>query len=124
MEYGIYFNNNSANENILATITELKNIFFIENSSFDDEKSTPDKEEVEVSSNSNSNDIENLKENFKEMHLNNFKFIENNDNYIKDKVYDDVKLKVKKFFDSGKCSCSFKCFEKIGYKQFFTYQLE
>ncbi|GES99427.1 hypothetical protein GLOIN_2v1769618 [Rhizophagus clarus] len=103
MEYGIYFNNNSANENILATITELKNIFFIENSSFDDEKSTPDKEEVEVSSNSNSNDIENLKENFKEMHLNNFKFIENNDNYIKDKVYDDVKLKVKKFFDKFEC---------------------
>ncbi|GES98234.1 hypothetical protein GLOIN_2v1484099 [Rhizophagus clarus] len=120
MEYGIYFNNNSANENILAAITELENIFFIENSSSDDEKNTSDNEEVEVSSN-NSNDIENLEENFKEMRLNNFEFTENNDNYIEDIVYDDVKLKVKKFF-SGKCSCSFKCFEKISYEQFLTHR--
>ncbi|GES76447.1 hypothetical protein GLOIN_2v1838883 [Rhizophagus clarus] len=101
MEYGIYFNNNSANENILAAITELENIFFIKNSSSDNKKSTSDNEEVEVSSN-NSNDIENLEENFKKMRLNNFEFTENNDNYIKDKVYDD----------------------KIGYEQFLTHWLE
>ena len=28
MEYGIYFNNDNANENILATLEELENTFF------------------------------------------------------------------------------------------------
>jgi hypothetical protein len=124
MEYGINFNSNSANENILTAITELENIYFIENSSSDDEKSTSDREEIEVASN-NSNDIENFEENFEEiMHLNDLEFAENNDNYIEDKIYDDVKLKVKKFFDNGKCSCSPKCFEKIGYEQFLMHRLE
>ncbi|RIA90814.1 hypothetical protein C1645_769005, partial [Glomus cerebriforme] len=55
-----------------------------------------------------------INKNFENLHLNNFEFIENTDNYIENKVYDDLKLKVKKVFKNGKCSCNSNCFEKIG----------
>ncbi|PKC17578.1 hypothetical protein RhiirA5_346049, partial [Rhizophagus irregularis] len=94
---------------------ELNNTFFIENDSSSDEKSISDNEIIP-----NVNDIEDdtqsLVENFNEMHLNNFEFMENSDSYIEDKVYVDIKLKVKDFFDKGKCTCNSKCFEKIGYE--------
>ena len=35
------------------------------------------------------------KNDFNEIHLSNFEFVENSDNYIEDKVYDDLKLKIK-----------------------------
>ncbi|PKK55744.1 hypothetical protein RhiirC2_759461, partial [Rhizophagus irregularis] len=95
---------------------ELNNTFFIENDSSSDEKSISDNEIIP-----NVNDIEDdtqsLVENFNEMHLNNFEFMENSDSYIEDKVYVDIKLKVKEFFDKGKCTCNSKCFEKIGYER-------
>ena len=50
--------------------------------------------------------------------------MENSDSYIEDKVYDDIKLKVKEFFDKGKCTCNSKCFEKIGYERFLTCRME
>ncbi|PKC56964.1 hypothetical protein RhiirA1_473231 [Rhizophagus irregularis] len=71
---------------------DLKNTYFIKNSDSDNEKSTSDGE-IEVASNNDYNDIENLEENFEEMCLNDFKFTENYDNYIKDKIYDELKLK-------------------------------
>ena len=37
-------------------------------------------------------------------------------NYIEDKIYDDLKLKVKEYFEKGKCLYDSKCFEKIGYE--------
>jgi hypothetical protein len=123
MEYGIHFTNDSANENILAALTELDNTFLNENLSSDSEKNISDSE---VSSN-NSNDIEdieNLEENFNEMHLSNCEFVENSVNYVEDKVYDNLKLKVKEFFDNGKCSCNSKCFEKIGYERFLIRRVE
>ncbi|PKY62569.1 hypothetical protein RhiirA4_527648, partial [Rhizophagus irregularis] len=123
MEYRINFNNNNANENILSALAELNDTFFIENNSSSDEKSVSDNEVI-----SNFSDIEedtqNLDENFNEMHLNSHEFVENNDSYIEDKVYDDIKLKVKEFFDKGKCSCNPKCFEKIGYERFLTRRME
>ncbi|EXX69029.1 uncharacterized protein OCT59_019718 [Rhizophagus irregularis] len=123
MEYGIYFNKDGANENISAALMDLENTYFIENSDSDNEKSTLDGE-IEVASNNDYNNIENLKENFEEMRLNDFEFTENYDNYIEDKIYDELKLKVKEFFDKGKCSCQVKCFEKIGYEQFLAHRLE
>ncbi|PKC73669.1 hypothetical protein RhiirA1_437444 [Rhizophagus irregularis] len=123
MEYGINFDNDNANENILSALAELNNTFFIENDSSSDEKSISDNEIIP-----NVNDIEDdtqsLVENFNEMHLNNFEFMENSDSYIEDKVYVDIKLKVKEFFDKGKCTCNFKCFEKIGYERFLTRRIE
>ena len=104
MEYGINFNNVNANENILSALAELNDTFFIENNSSSDEKSVSDNEVI-----SNFSDVEddtqNLVENFNEMHLNSHEFVENNDSYTEDKVYDDIKLKVKELFDKGKCSC-------------------
>uniref|UniRef100_U9UWU0 Uncharacterized protein n=1 Tax=Rhizophagus irregularis (strain DAOM 181602 / DAOM 197198 / MUCL 43194) TaxID=747089 RepID=U9UWU0_RHIID len=123
MEYGINFDNDNANENILSALAELNNTFFIENDSSSDEKSISDNEIIP-----NVNDIEDdtqsLVENFNKMHLNNFEFMENSDSYIEDKVYVDIKLKVKEFFDKGKCTCNFKCFEKIGYERFLTRRIE
>ncbi|PKK70580.1 hypothetical protein RhiirC2_866099 [Rhizophagus irregularis] len=123
MEYGINFDNDNANENILSALAELNNTFFIENDSSSDEKSISDNEIIP-----NVNDIEDdtqsLVENFNEMHLNNFEFMENSDSYIEDKVYVDIKLKVKEFFDKGKCTCNSKCFEKIGYERFLTRRIE
>ncbi|PKB93283.1 hypothetical protein RhiirA5_415157, partial [Rhizophagus irregularis] len=84
MEYGINFDNDNANENILSALAELNNTFFIENDSSSDEKSISDNEIIP-----NVNDIEDdtqsLVENFNEMHLNNFEFMENSDSYIEDK---------------------------------------
>jgi len=59
MEHSIYFNNDSANENILATLEELDNIFFIENSSSNSKKSVSNSEII-----SNSDNIDDIKENF------------------------------------------------------------
>ena len=113
MEYDIYFENENANETISAALAELNDIFFIENSSSESEKNgSEDEGNVLIIS-----DDENF-ENLNEIDLSNFEFVENSDNYIEDKVYDDLKLKVKEFFKNGKCSCNSKCYEKIGYKQF------
>ena len=123
MEHSIYFNNDSANENILATLEELDNIFFIENSSSNSKKSVSNSEII-----SNSDNIDDAKENFidnfNEMHLSNFEFVENSDNFIKDEVYDNLKLKVREIFNNNKCLYNFNCFEKIGYEQFFIHYIE
>ncbi|CAG8845479.1 36007_t:CDS:2, partial [Gigaspora margarita] len=48
----------------------------------------------------------------------------NSNNYIEDKVYDDLKLKVKELFKKGKCTCCSKCLEKIGYERFLAHRIE
>ncbi|GBC03703.1 hypothetical protein RclHR1_05270012 [Rhizophagus clarus] len=97
MEYGIYFNDDNANNNVLATLEEVNNTFFIEN---DSEENTSDSSNHE--DHEKNNDINDLEENFNEMHLSNFEFMENPDNFIEDEVYNKLKLKVKEFFRSGK----------------------
>jgi hypothetical protein len=119
MKYGIYFNNNSDNSTILSALEVLENTFFVENSSGESEKNTTDDDE-----NTSDEEITSMNKNFENLHLNNFEFIENTDNYIEDKVYDDLKLKVKKVFESGKCSCNPNCFEKIGYERFLECRVE
>ncbi|GES78278.1 hypothetical protein GLOIN_2v1484099 [Rhizophagus clarus] len=91
MEYGIYFNNDSENNAILSALKELKNTFFAENSSCESEKNTTNDDE-----NTSDEEITFMDKNFENLHLNNFEFIENTDNYIENKVYNDLKLKVKK----------------------------
>jgi hypothetical protein len=93
MEYGIHFDNDSANENILAALEEVNNTFFVEDLSSNSEENASDS-----SNHEDDNDIDNLDENFNEMHLNNFEFIENPDNFIEDEVYNELKLKVEEFF--------------------------
>jgi hypothetical protein len=46
----------------------------------------------------NDNDINNFNEDFNEMHLSNFEFVENPNNFIKDEVYNELKLKVEEIF--------------------------
>ncbi|RIA79589.1 hypothetical protein C1645_840332 [Glomus cerebriforme] len=100
MKYGIHFNNNNANENILATLEEVDNIFFVENLSSDSKENISDSEETtsDSSNHEDNNDIDNLNENFNEMHLITLNF--------------------------GKCSCSPNCYEKIGYEQFLACRME
>ena len=121
MKYSIHFSNDSANETILSALEELNNTFFIENSSSESEKNISDNHTSDSDS-----DIKSLETNFNKIHLNNFEFVENPDNYIEDDIYDDLKSKVKKFIKEGKCSCHSKdnCFEKIGYEQFLAYRIE
>jgi Asp-tRNA(Asn)/Glu-tRNA(Gln) amidotransferase B subunit len=113
MEYSIYFENDNANETISASLEELNNIFFIEISSSESEKNMLEDDEnmLITSDDENFKNLNEINEN-----LNNFEFVENSDNYIEDKVYDNLKLKVKEFFKNGKCSCKTKCYEKIGYE--------
>ncbi|RIA92417.1 hypothetical protein C1645_820769, partial [Glomus cerebriforme] len=80
--------------------------------------------EVVPNFNNIENDTQGFVENFNEMYLNNLEFVKNSDSYIEDKVYNNIKLKVKKFFDKGKCTCNSKYFEKIGYERFLTCQME
>ncbi|RIA87616.1 hypothetical protein C1645_827556 [Glomus cerebriforme] len=77
-------NNDDANKNILTALEEVDNTFFVENSSSDSEENTSDHENVD--------DIDNLNKNFNEMHLNNFKFVKNSNNFIEDEVYNKLKL--------------------------------
>ncbi|RIA78999.1 hypothetical protein C1645_841818 [Glomus cerebriforme] len=104
MKYDIYFNNDCVNNTISATLEKLENTFFIENSS--------------------SEKIAFINKNFENLHLSNFEFAKNSDNYIKDSIYNDLKLKVKKVFKNKKCLYHSNCFEKIGYKKFFTHKAE
>jgi hypothetical protein len=115
MEYVIYFENENANETISTALEEINNFFFNENSSFESEKNMSENE-GNVLIVSDDENFENLDVN--KINLNNFEFVENSDNYIEDKVYDNLKLKVKKFFESGKCLCEVKCYEKVGYERF------
>ena len=92
MKYSIYFSNNNANETILTALKELNNTFFIENSNSESKKSILNN----YTSDSNNN-IKNLETNFNKIYLNNFEFVKNPDNYIEDKIYNDLKLKIKNF---------------------------
>src|SRR2546423_86964 len=123
MDYGISFNND---DTVLAALEELNNTFFTEYSNSDNEKEPsiiPDNNDgEEVASNFNDN-TSNLDDN---IYLNNFKFEEISNNYIEDEVYNRLKLKIKEFFEKGKCSCrspNQPCFTKIGYKRFLHVKL-
>jgi hypothetical protein len=103
----------------LAALEEVNNTFFVENLSSNDEENISDNLNHE-----DNNDIDNLNEDFNEMRLSNFEFVENPNNFIEDEVHNELKLKVEEIFRSGQCSCSSSCYEKIGYKRFLTRRME
>ncbi|CAB4423736.1 unnamed protein product [Rhizophagus irregularis] len=114
MEYGINFNDN---DTVLTALEDLNNTFFIEYSNSED--SEDEKESNIIPNNDNDDKITSDFDN--NSNLNNFEFEEVPDSYIEDKIYDNLKLKVKEFFKKGKCSChssNQSCFMKIGYEQF------
>ena len=117
MEYGIYSNDDDANKAVLDALEDLNGLFFIENSSSEDEQ------EPDFASADEDEEISDFNNNIR---LNRFKFVETPDSYIEDEVYDDLKLKIKNFFEKGKCSCHSKqpCFEKIGYERFLARRSE
>ena len=55
MEYGIHFNNDNANNNILAALEEVDNTFFVKNLSSDSKENTSDS-----SNHGDDNDIVNI----------------------------------------------------------------
>jgi hypothetical protein len=119
MEYGIYFNNDSANKTIGAALEELENMFFIENSTSESEKNILDNHEI-----ISDEEITSINKTFENLQLSNFEFAENSNNYIEDNVHDDLKLKVKEVFEKGKCLCHPNCFKKIGYERFLARRAE
>ncbi|CAG8688113.1 21019_t:CDS:2 [Cetraspora pellucida] len=107
-----------ANDDILTALGKLNNTFFVEDSS--------SKSELIISDNKIKSESDNDKSfnSFNKIYLNSYEYINNPDNYIEDKAYDDLKLKVKEFFKNRKCTCYPKCFEKIGYEHFLAHQIE
>src|SRR5687768_10537229 len=98
MEYGIYSNDDNANKAILDALEDLNKLFFVEDSNSEDEQA----------SNFVSDEIDEISDFNDNIHLNGFEFVETSDSYIEDEVYDVLKLKIKKFFEEGKCSCRSK----------------
>jgi hypothetical protein len=76
MEHGIYFEDENANETILAALEEFNNIFFVESSSSESENNASEDDEnaLVVSDDKNF-------ENLNEIRLNNFEFVENSDKF-------------------------------------------
>ncbi|GBC06484.1 hypothetical protein RclHR1_06880001 [Rhizophagus clarus] len=123
MEYKINFNDdNDANTTVLAALEDLNNTFFAEYSNSEDEN-----DEKEPSFIPDNDDNKVILDNNDNSHLNDFEFKENSDSYIEDKIYNDIKLKVKEFFLKKKCSyrnSDQPCFTKIGYERFLACQAE
>ncbi|GES94708.1 hypothetical protein GLOIN_2v466922 [Rhizophagus clarus] len=119
MEYGINFNDD---DTIITALENLDNTFFIKYSNSDDSE---DKKESNIIPNNVDDEITLDFDN--NSNLNDFEFEEVPDNYIEDKIYDNLKLKVKEFFKKGKCSCCSSnqpCFMKIGHERFLKCQTE
>ncbi|CAG8467770.1 hypothetical protein C2G38_2149154 [Gigaspora rosea] len=112
MEYNICSNDDTINKDILAALKDLDNTFFVDYLDSEDEESNSVLDNESISD----EDIPLNK-------LNEFSFVDIPDNFIEDKIYDDLKLKIKKFFDKGQCSSRSKqsCFEKIGYEKFLSH---
>ena len=94
MEYGINFNND---DTILTALEDLNSTFFTEYSDSEDEKESS----IISNNNDDDNDDEIISDFDNNFDLNNFEFKEVSDNYVEDKIYDDLKLKVKEFFKKG-----------------------
>jgi len=122
MEYGINSIEEDANKTILAALEDLDNTFFNEYLYSKDEE-----ESNFTLNNDNNSDLIDLLLKLADTHLDNFEFEENPNSYVKDKVYNQVKLKVIKFFKKEKCTCcssSQPCFMKISYEQFLARQIK
>ncbi|KAF0498701.1 protein lava lamp-like: PROVISIONAL [Gigaspora margarita] len=115
IEHSIYFNNNDANNDISMALAELDDTFFVENSSSESDQNISDNEIKSESDND-----KNFDDNSNTTYLSNFEYIDNSNNYIEDRVYDDLKLNVRELFKKGKCTCRSKCLEKIGYEWFLA----
>ncbi|KAF0439679.1 chaperonin: PROVISIONAL [Gigaspora margarita] len=84
------YRDEKTNEVILAALKDLENTFFIEHS---------DSEENSESDNDNNEEILDIDDDINLDRLNKFEFVEIPENYLEDKVYDDLKVTVKKFFE-------------------------
>ncbi|CAG8534288.1 18107_t:CDS:2 [Gigaspora rosea] len=93
MEYNIRSNDDSVNEVILSALKDLEDTFFADYSDSEGEESNSVLDDESISD----DDFPDIPLN----KLNEFNFVDVPDNYIEDKIYDDLKLKIKKFFDKG-----------------------
>ncbi|RIB21013.1 hypothetical protein C2G38_2177811 [Gigaspora rosea] len=93
MGYNIRSHDDSINEVILSVLKELDDTFFADYSGSKGEVSNSVLDDESISD----DDFPDIPLN----KLNEFNFVDVPDNYIEDKIYDDLKLKVKKFFDKA-----------------------
>ncbi|CAG8606910.1 11271_t:CDS:1, partial [Dentiscutata heterogama] len=85
MEYNIYSNDDSINEIIFSALKDLDDTFFVEPLGSEDEKEESDSlSDIEPTS-----DVD---DEIPSSKLNEFVFEDIPDNYIEDKIYDDLKL--------------------------------
>ncbi|RIB06995.1 hypothetical protein C2G38_2215644 [Gigaspora rosea] len=117
MEYNICSNDNNTNEVIITALEELDNTFFVECLDSESDEDSNFLSDIEPISDINDDNIPLSL-------LNEFDFIDVPDNYIEDKIYDELKLSGQKFFEKGKYLCCSKhsCFEQIGYEKFLARQ--
>ncbi|CAG8578061.1 5101_t:CDS:1 [Scutellospora calospora] len=118
MEYNICSNDSNLNKIIIDTLKNLDNTFFVE--CLDSESDEEPNILLDIESISNNNDEIPISI------LNEFSFVDILDNYIEDKIYDELKLKVQQFFEKNECSYYSKlsCFRQIGYEKFLARQVE
>ncbi|CAG8835718.1 20457_t:CDS:2, partial [Cetraspora pellucida] len=110
-------NDDSINEIIVTALKDLDNTFFVECLDSEDDEESNSLADIEAITDSD-DDIPRSK-------LNEFIFVDVPNNYIEDKIYDDLKLEVQNFFEKGTCSCHSKqsCFKQIGYEKFLARQV-
>ncbi|CAG8654070.1 16628_t:CDS:1, partial [Dentiscutata heterogama] len=82
IEYNIYSNDQNTNEIISTALNDLENTFFVEHL---------DSEESSVLDDDNNEEILDIDDDINLDRLNKFEFVEVPENYIEDKVYDDLK---------------------------------
>ncbi|CAG8587218.1 10677_t:CDS:2, partial [Cetraspora pellucida] len=118
MEYNIYSSNSSTNKIIIAALEDLNNTFFVEHLDSESDKESNSLSDVEL--------ISDIDDDIFLSKLNEFNFVDVEDSYIEDKIYDELKLNIQIFFEKGKCSyhSELPCFIKIGYEKFLARQAE
>ncbi|CAG8532694.1 2959_t:CDS:2 [Scutellospora calospora] len=92
-----------------------------------DEKLTNDELDKELNNEKLNDELPNIDDdNINLNRLNELEFVDISDNDIEDKIYNELKLEINKFFEKKSLYCSIKqlCFEKIGYNQFLKYRAE
>ncbi|CAB5374740.1 unnamed protein product [Rhizophagus irregularis] len=93
---------------IRATLEELENTFFIENSSSEVKRIY--RIIMEIAS---------INRNFENLQLSNFKFANNSNNCVEDNIYDDLKLKVKEIFEKENVYIILIVLKKLGMNGLF-----
>ncbi|CAG8455593.1 9643_t:CDS:2 [Cetraspora pellucida] len=84
MDYNIRSNDHYANDVILTALEDLENMFFVESSDYEESNS--------ISDNDDNEEVLDISDDINLDRLNEFEFVEASNNYIEDKIYNNLKL--------------------------------